>query len=106
MLFGLTTKDTRDDARRWLSRVRPQTWPASSDFAKQARVELRTLFKSLKNQRATVAYVIRTHSPQADSPTSRIEGVLCWTLGHDGRWQLDGRRTLTEQSTFRSTDDQ
>jgi hypothetical protein len=106
VLFGLTTRDTRDDARRWLGRVRPQNWPASSEFAKQTTVELRTLFKSVTNQRATVAYVIRTHRPQADNSTSRIEGVLCWTLGHDGRWQLDGRRTLHEQSTFRSTDDQ
>jgi hypothetical protein len=104
VLSGLTTRDTHDEARQWMSRVRPKTWPRSSELAKTAQVELRTLFKSLKTQRAAVYYEIHTIAHRSSDGDAEVEGALCWTLGHDGRWQLDGRRTLAELSIARSTD--
>jgi hypothetical protein len=103
VLAGLSTRDTQSDSTRWMQRVRAPHWPSSAESAKTAEVELRTLFKSLKTHRAAVYYTIRTGARSADGHPD-VEGTLCWTLGHDGRWQLDGRRTLEELSMARSTD--
>jgi hypothetical protein len=104
LLAGLATRESQDEMRHWFQRVRPAHWPSSQDLAKTADVELRTLFKSLKTQRAAVYFTIRRRDkrPARDAPDAT--GTLCWTLGHDGRWQLDGRRTLEELSVYRGTD--
>ncbi len=99
VLTGLSSRDTQDDSARWLQRIRPPHWPSSTDLANTSQVDLRTLFKSIKNKRAAVYYTIRTRAEDTE-----ITGTLCWTLGHDGRWQLDGRRTLDELAMARSTD--
>jgi hypothetical protein len=106
VLVGLATRDSQDDARRWLWRVRPPHWPQSGELAKTAQVDLSTLFKSLKTQRAAVYFTIRTqfNLNRAPDVAPDMEGTLCWTLGHDGRWQLDGRRTLDELASARRTD--
>jgi hypothetical protein len=103
VLDGLATRDTRDETHQWMNRVRPGAWPRSADLARTAQVDLRVLFKSLKTQRAAVYYEIRT-ATYASQGAAEVEGTLCWMLGHDGRWLLDGRRTLDELSTARRTD--
>jgi hypothetical protein len=104
VLEGLTTRDTREEARQWMQQIRPQAWPRTPDLAKTAQVDFQTLFKSLKTQRAAMYYKIRTVANRNSDGAPDLEGTLCWTLGHDGRWQLDGRRTLAEVSLARSTD--
>jgi hypothetical protein len=104
VLIGLATRDSQEDARRWLLRMRPAHWPQSADLARTAQVDLRTLFKSLKTQRAAVYYTIHLRPDRTPDAAADIAGTLCWSLGHDGRWQLDGRRTLEELSSARRTD--